>query len=125
MPRILIADDQPAICSFLSKVFARAGYEVRTAVNAPQAMMFLASESFDVLLSDVDMPSKPPLDGHDLVRWMAKNHPAVRCVLMTALGIKCDGCPVAGGCKILAKPFEPENAVATIEQVLRGPPPQV
>jgi DNA-binding NtrC family response regulator len=121
MPRILVVDDEAAISFLLAKVFARAGYEVRTAANALQAMMFLASESFDALLSDVHMQSKPPMDGHDLARWVAKNHPRVRCVLMTALGFGCEECPFAAGCKILAKPFEPEDAVAMIEHVLGEP----
>ena len=121
MPRILIVDDEPAIRSLLSKTFASAGFEVRTAVNALQAMMLLASESFNALLSGVTMPSIPRVDGHDLARWVSKNHPAVRCVLMTAVEFECEDCPFASACKILAKPFKPADAVALIEQELREP----
>ena len=85
-------------------------------------MMCLASEPFNALLSDVDMTSVPPMDGHDLVRWAAVNHPGVRCVLMTALDIRCEECPFASGCHILAKPFKPEDVLGRIEQALREPP---
>jgi DNA-binding NtrC family response regulator len=121
MPRILIVDDEPAICFLLSKAFALAGFEVRTAANALQAMLLLASEPFNALLSDVTMPSIPPVDGHDLARWVSRNHPAVRCVLMTPLDSECEDCPFASGCKMLPKPFKPQDAVAIIEQVLREP----
>src|SRR3954447_16967596 len=86
-----------------------------------KAMMLLASEPFDALLSDVTMPSKPAVDGHDLAWWVARNHPAVPCVLMTALDFECEDCPFASGCKMLSKPFKPQDAVAMVEQVLRAP----
>jgi DNA-binding NtrC family response regulator len=104
--RILIVDEEAAIRLLLTKTFASAGYTVRTAMNAPQAMALLGAESFDVLLSDVNMPSVPPMDGHDLARWVARNHPAVGCVLMSGLGFECQDCPFASGCNILAKPFK-------------------
>jgi CheY-like chemotaxis protein len=72
VPRILIVDDEPAIRSLLSETFVLAGFEVRTAANGLQAMMFLASESFNAMLSDVTMPSIPRVDGHDLARWVSK-----------------------------------------------------
>jgi DNA-binding NtrC family response regulator len=119
--RILIVDDEASNRSLLLKIFARAGFEVRTAMNAPQAMAFLASEPFDALLSDVTMPSMPPMDGHDLARWAARNHSTVRCVLMTAMDVECEDCPFVSGCKMLAKPFTPQDAVAIIQQILAEP----
>ncbi len=51
MARLLILDDEAAIRSLLSKVFARAAYHVKTAAaNVLQGMAFLASERFDALL---------------------------------------------------------------------------
>ncbi len=51
MARLLILDDEPAIRSLLSKIFARAAYHVKTAAaNVLQGMAFLASERFDALL---------------------------------------------------------------------------
>ena len=120
MPRILIVDDERDIRSLLAVAFTRAGYEVRTAADGAQAIaLCAASEPFDVLLSDVMMPS---MNGHDLVRSVLKRHPAIRCVLMTAFDdVDCQDCPLFPRCRVLAKPFTPKDAVCLIEQVLKEP----
>ena len=116
--RILIVEDEAAIRSLLSAAFACAGYEVRTVASALQAMALCVSESFDVMLSDVVMPM---MDGHDLVRWVARNYPTIRCVLMTGLDVDCQHCPFVARCKVLPKPFRPKDALSLIEQVLKEP----
>jgi CheY-like chemotaxis protein len=68
MPRVLIVDDEPAIRKLLSLAFVRAGYDVRTAADPYKAIEACVSESFDAILSDVQMPG---MDGHALVRWVA------------------------------------------------------
>ena len=120
MPRILIVDDERGIRSLLAVAFTRAGYEVRTAADGAQAIaLCAASEPFDVLLSDVMMPS---MNGHDLVRSVLKRYPAIRCVLMTAFDdVDCQDCPLFPRCRVLPKPFIPKDAVCLIEQVLKEP----
>jgi two-component system response regulator FlrC len=81
-------------------------------------MDLFASESFDAVLSDVQMPG---MDGHSLMRWVAETHPTVHAVLMSGYDLCCGDCPFAGRCKLLQKPFMPAVAVATIGQVLRQP----
>jgi DNA-binding NtrC family response regulator len=118
MPRILIVDDEKSIRSLLSTAFGRAGFEVRIATDGMEAMAFCSSESFDALLSDVLMPQ---VSGHDLIRWVGANHPAIRCVLMTAFYTDCEYCPFVARCKLLAKPFSPKDAVSLIERLLKEP----
>jgi len=118
MPRILIVDDEPGILSLLSTVFTRAGYGVKAASGPFAAMEMCASESFDVILSDIHMPG---MDGHGLVRWAADAHPQTRSVLMSALDIHCGECPFRGRCKLLRKPFNPAVAVSVVGQLLHGP----
>jgi DNA-binding NtrC family response regulator len=80
MPRILIVDDEAAICSLLAGAFERAGYDVRTASDGPEALALCAAESFDAVLSDVVMPR---MNGHELARWIVARHPQTRLVLMS------------------------------------------
>jgi DNA-binding NtrC family response regulator len=118
MARILIVDDEKAIRRMLAVSFSKAGYEVRTAAHAAEAIALLGIESVDVLLSDVVMNS---MSGHDLVRWVSAHHPAVICVLMTGFDdTGCDRCPFAAGCPRLPKPFDGKEAVAAIAEALRG-----
>jgi CheY-like chemotaxis protein len=119
MPHILIVDEEPAITTLLSLAFARAGYDVTTASTGFKAVALLKSTAFDAVLSEVDMPL---MDGHELVRWIVLNHPTIRCVLMSALGIDCDQCPFHGRCVMLRKPFVPKEAVALIAEILNKSP---
>jgi DNA-binding NtrC family response regulator len=117
MPRILVVDDEKGIRSLLSIAFRRDGYEVRTAADAQEAMALCAAESFDALLSDVRMPR---VNGHDLVRWVAAYHPAIRCVLMSAFDdTDCQDCPFVSRCAVLPKPFDRKDAVSLVERMLR------
>jgi DNA-binding NtrC family response regulator len=118
--RILVVDDERGIRLLLKIAFTQAGYEVDTAADAMEAMALCGSQSFDALISDVQMPS---VNGHELVRWVAEHYPATRCVLMTAYDdVDCRDCPAKRGCRILAKPFTPKQAVSVVEQILNEPP---
>ena len=118
MPRILIVDDEPSVRSLLSLTFVRAGYEVRTAANADQAVDLCAAERFDAILSDVEMPG---MDGHCLIQWVLAVYPKMRPVLISANSIHCEECPIVERCPLLRKPFTPKDALAAVAQALNKP----
>jgi DNA-binding NtrC family response regulator len=53
MATILIVDDEPQVRAFLRLTFQLAGYVVRTAGSARDAIAICSAEPFDVVLSDV------------------------------------------------------------------------
>jgi DNA-binding NtrC family response regulator len=116
MPRILIVDDERAILALLSMAFTSAGYDVRTAPDGDEAMRLCAGESFDVVLSDVVMPS---MNGHQLIRAIAERYPATRAVLMSGYDVGCEGCPLARQCQVLSKPFRTNEVVAAVNQMMQ------
>jgi diguanylate cyclase (GGDEF)-like protein len=61
--RILVVDDEPAALMLAQAVVAAAGHEVQTAVDGAQAEDLLVGSSFDVLITDAQMPG---LSGFDL-----------------------------------------------------------
>lgn len=115
---ILIVDDDGAIRSLLALSFETAGYDVQTAGDCSEAMQLCGSQSFDAVLSDVRMPGQ---SGHDLARWLANFHPATRSILMTGLDTGCEECPIAGRCRIVAKPFLPREIVSLVDRTLASP----
>ena len=121
MPRILVVDDERGIRSLLMLTLRRAGHTVLAASDAKEAMSLMADVGpFDLLLSDVIMPS---VDGHELVRRVMKRYPETRCVLMSAFdNTDCQECPFAARCRVLQKPFVPRDVLCLIEQVLRERP---
>lgn len=55
-PRALVVDDDEAIARLHARALTLSGYQVQTAPNGVKAMEQCANQSFDVILSDVDMP---------------------------------------------------------------------
>jgi two-component system chemotaxis sensor kinase CheA len=63
--RVLVADDSTMARNLARVTLARAGYHVEIACDGAEAWERLASETFDLLVSDVDMPG---LSGIELTR---------------------------------------------------------
>lgn len=63
--RILVADDDEALRAILNLGLTRAGHEVTTVADGQAAWDALVKETFDLLVTDHDMPH---LQGLDLIR---------------------------------------------------------
>ncbi len=64
-PRILVVDDVPAIREILVAVLGQAGYSVTSADDGEMAWDALSADSFDLLITDHEMPR---LTGTELLR---------------------------------------------------------
>ena len=56
MAKVLVVDDDECIREYLSLVLEENGFEVFTAANVSDALRLISSQTFDVLLSDLNMP---------------------------------------------------------------------
>jgi len=72
--RVLVADDSLTVRELERKLLASRGYAVETAVDGVDAWNALRQGSFDLLVTDIDMPR---LDGIELVR-LVRNDPRLR-----------------------------------------------
>lgn len=63
--RILVIDDERAICRFMNRFLSREGHVVRTVDNGAEAVNMLRSEDFDLVLCDLAMPG---VSGWDVIR---------------------------------------------------------
>jgi DNA-binding response OmpR family regulator len=78
--RVLIVDDEPVIRRFLVRVLEGEGYEVQAASNGHEALDYLDSTAFDLLLTDIKMDQ---LDGVELLRQARARHPDLSVILLT------------------------------------------
>ena len=78
--RILIADDEPTFLESTADLLRRDGYEVHGAPNATAALELLRSQSFDLLIADINMPGNPDLE---LVREVRRLDGAIPVILVT------------------------------------------
>lgn len=80
MARILIAEDEEAVRTFLIRTLESRGHEVKAVSDGVQALQTLQKNSFDMLLSDIVMPE---LDGIALALKVSRDWPDMPIVLIT------------------------------------------
>ena len=81
MPRILLAEDDPAVRSFVESALTHRGHEVAAVEDGLQALETLGSrQDFDLLITDIVMPG---LDGIGLALRVARDLPDLPILLMT------------------------------------------
>ena len=72
---ILVVDDEPALRELARQILSHFGYIVVTASSGDAALEILASQTIDLMLSDVIMPN---MDGYQLARKVSKLYPSVK-----------------------------------------------
>jgi two-component system chemotaxis sensor kinase CheA len=68
--RILLAEDSPFFRSMIKNYLTGAGYEVEATENGKEALNKLASEKFDLIITDLEMPE---IDGFELIKEIRAN----------------------------------------------------
>ena len=78
--RILLVEDDDGVRELLVEVLRGCGYEVTPAAAAEEALERAREQTFDLLLSDVDLPA---MNGARLARTLRERHPELRILLMS------------------------------------------
>ena len=114
--RVLLVDDDGAVRGMMHEALIRKGFEVVSAECVPEALKYIATESFDVLVTDLHMPA--PGDGFTVVSAMRHSQPQALTMLvsgypdvqkaMSAILLEVD--------EILVKPFEISHLTETIHE---------
>jgi len=120
---ILIVDDNEANLKLARVLLQSAGYVVRTAESAEQALQTLASFRPRLILMDIQLPGT---DGLELSRRL-KDDPATRDIVilaLTAYAMKGDEDRVRkAGCDgYISKPIDTRALPETVARHLRRPP---
>lgn len=79
--RILVVDDDPDLREFISFILSANGYDVTSTGDGIDAIVTLSKQSFDLILSDVDMPN---LDGFKLLETVINKGIETPVVFITA-----------------------------------------
>ncbi|MDO8568235.1 MAG: response regulator [Dehalococcoidales bacterium] len=118
--RILIVDDEPAICQFCQRVLAEEGFEVDTSANGEAARSLVGKQEYALFLFDIKMPL---MDGRELYRWLADAYPRSieKVIFMTgsAIGQETESFLKNTGSPVLLKPFTSEELKQQINLELK------
>jgi signal transduction histidine kinase len=80
VPRILIVDDEPGVAATLQAILEQEGYQVTTALTAPEAQRLIASHAFNVVLLDVRIDEA---NGLDLLAELRDRQPDCAAIMLT------------------------------------------
>ena len=72
--RVLLADDNDAVRSMMSESLKSRGFDVVAVSGVTEALKCIATESFDVLITDLHMPN--PGDGFTVISAMHHSQPS-------------------------------------------------
>ena len=81
--RVLVVDDERLSRETTTQQLREAGYVTEAAENAFQALKQLEKDRWDVVLTDLRMPT---MDGLEFLKMVKQNSPDVEVILMTAYG---------------------------------------
>lgn len=114
--RLLVVDDHPEIRDALEAFLSRRGFAVRTAADLAGARQALQADDFDLIVLDVMLP-----DGSGLALCRELQAGGLPVILLSALAAPAQRVAglETGADDYLIKPFEPDELVARIRNVLR------
>ena len=115
MLRILLAEDDAAMRTYLQRALEKADYEVVSVDRGTAALPLLQDEHFDLLLTDIVMPE---MDGIELAQRCNELSPSTKVMFITgfaAVALKANReTPQA---KMLSKPFHLKDLVLEVERM--------
>ncbi len=118
--RILIVDDEIAICQFCQRVLAEEEFEVDISFNG-RAQSVISEQEYDLYLLDIKMPV---IGGRDIYKWLQEMYPhiAAKVIFITgsAIGEDTESFLQSSGRQVLFKPFTIEELKATVTQTLKA-----
>ncbi|MFC8303901.1 response regulator transcription factor [Specibacter sp. NPDC057265] len=118
MRRILIAEDETGIATFVEAGLTEAGFETKIATDGLQAYRLAETESFDLLILDIGLPV---MDGLAVLRQLRNDGVHLPVIILSARDSVQDKVAglSSGADDYLAKPFALEELVARVHSRLR------
>lgn len=118
MARILIAEDETAVRTFIKRALAHKGHQVTEVCDGLQALQALGKQQFHLLITDIVMPS---LDGIGLALRVARDHPKLPVLLITGYAAERQRAHNLEEliCDVVTKPFTLQQICDAAERALR------
>lgn len=103
-PRVLVVDDESGIRDLLSKILARAEYDVDVSQDGHSALERMRSGWYDLLISDLKMPD---MDGLTVIREARRYRADLPVIIVTGFSSESIAIEALnlGVCGYLTKPF--------------------
>ena len=119
MIRILLAEDEEAMRTYLTRALENAGFEIVAVDRGTAALPLLEREHFDLLLSDFVMPE---MDGIELAQRCSEVSPRTKVIFITGFsGVTLRANREMPDAKVLSKPFHLRDLVLEVQRIFGQP----
>lgn len=114
-PSLIIVDDDPNILEVLEARFSAAGFRIYKATSGKDALMVIASNEIDLVISDVKMPN---MSGIELYSELQITSPGMPIIFLTAYGSIPEAVYAvqAGAIDYITKPFDGKMLVEMVKK---------
>lgn len=116
--RLLVVEDETALCSSIAEGLRLDGYEIDTCQNGLEALELCRVETYDLILLDLNLPG---LDGMEVLRRLRMEDMETSVLILSARGQiqdKVEGLD-AGANDYLTKPFHFQELEARVRSLTR------
>jgi cyclic di-GMP phosphodiesterase len=115
--RVLVVDDEPAVCALLTERLGSTGYDCRSCESGQSALELLQAGTYKAIISDLNMPG---ISGLDLLETARHKYPHTAFLMVTGvddirIGIQA---MKQGADDYLVKPFQFDVVVTSVERAL-------
>jgi DNA-binding NtrC family response regulator len=124
MKRILIVDDQQAICTMIRTLFTdNKDYSFAEAYNGVEAQELVRKESFDLVITDVIMPD---CDGIELIMTLLRQQPDLKVIVISGGGrVRAEHylnlAEKLGATRVFEKPLDSGELRTAVDELLSEP----
>ncbi len=119
--RILLVEDEPAICDLCQRVLTNEGFEVDIAVNGKVAQNMIEEQQYHLYLIDIKLPV---MTGKELYQYLQEKQPQLvsRVIFTTGsvIGGDTQSFLEQAARPSLLKPFTPEELKTIVRETLKS-----
>ena len=118
MNNVLVVDDEKSIRNIVESILLSNGYSCMTACSAEQARKFLSEHSFDLVISDIQLPGE---SGLDLINFVRSKYPETATIIITVMDSNeaAKEALKVGASGYLIKPFRQIELLFCVKHTLR------
>ncbi len=120
MPKILVIDDDAAVCDTIARILRGKGHEILFAKDGREGLQLFRSHAPDLVITDIIMPE---MEGIETIRAIRGLRPDARIIAISGGGRpgKADYLLMAsmfGASEVIGKPFDPAQLIESVARCL-------